>query len=73
MTELTLMRREIEEIPEATTRLLAQTEALLASAGHALKPKSSHSCRSLLHRRHGPVMKSLRPPFPYQQQSDSLQ
>ena len=40
MTELTLMRREIEEIPEAVARLLAQTEALLASAGHALKRKN---------------------------------
>ena len=40
MTDLTLMRREIEEIPEAAARLLAQTEALLASAGHALKRKN---------------------------------
>ena len=40
MTELTLMRREIEEIPEAAARLLAQTEALLASAGQALKRKN---------------------------------
>jgi len=40
MTELTLMRREIEEIPEAAARLLAQTEALLANAGQALKRKN---------------------------------
>ena len=40
MTDLTLMRREIEEIPEAAARLLAQTEALLASAGQALKRKN---------------------------------
>lgn len=40
MTELTLMRREIEEIPEAAARMLAQTEALLASAGQALKRKN---------------------------------
>jgi glucosamine--fructose-6-phosphate aminotransferase (isomerizing) len=38
--EKTFMRREIEEIPEAAARLLAESETLLASAGHALKRKN---------------------------------
>jgi glucosamine--fructose-6-phosphate aminotransferase (isomerizing) len=40
MTEMTLMRREIEEIPEAAARFLAKTEGMLASAGQALKRKN---------------------------------
>jgi glucosamine--fructose-6-phosphate aminotransferase (isomerizing) len=40
MTEPTFMRREIEEIPEAVARFLADSEALLANAGQALKRKN---------------------------------
>jgi glucosamine--fructose-6-phosphate aminotransferase (isomerizing) len=37
---MTLMRREIEEIPEAAARFLAATEGVLANAGQALKRKN---------------------------------
>jgi glucosamine--fructose-6-phosphate aminotransferase (isomerizing) len=40
MTEPTLMRQEIEEIPEAAGRFLSQSESVLASAGQALKRKN---------------------------------
>jgi len=40
MTNATYMRQEIEEIPEAAARFLAESEALLASAGQALKRKN---------------------------------
>jgi glucosamine--fructose-6-phosphate aminotransferase (isomerizing) len=35
-----MMRREIEEIPDVAARFLAESEALLASAGQALKRKN---------------------------------
>jgi glucosamine--fructose-6-phosphate aminotransferase (isomerizing) len=40
MTEPTHMRREIEEIPDAVARFLAESEGLLAGAGQALKRKN---------------------------------
>ena len=40
MTEKTFMRLEIEEIPEAVARFLAESEGLLANAGQALKRKN---------------------------------
>ena len=40
MINATYMRQEIEEIPEAAARFLAESEALLASAGQALKRKN---------------------------------
>ncbi len=39
-TDMTFMRREIEEIPEATARLLADQAAALAEAGAALRRQS---------------------------------
>ncbi|HZY68601.1 MAG TPA: SIS domain-containing protein, partial [Devosia sp.] len=39
MSETTHMQREIEEIPEATRRLLAEGEAQLRAAGEALRAK----------------------------------
>jgi len=40
MTEKTFMRQEIEEIPDAAQRFLAESEDLLASAGQALKRRN---------------------------------
>ena len=40
MTEKTLMRQEIEEIPQAARRLLTESEAILASAGQALRKRN---------------------------------
>ena len=39
MTDVTYMRREIEEIPEATRRFLSGSGARLAEAGAALREK----------------------------------
>jgi glucosamine--fructose-6-phosphate aminotransferase (isomerizing) len=40
MTDQTFMRQEIEEIPRATARFLAESETLLARAGQALRQKN---------------------------------
>jgi glutamine---fructose-6-phosphate transaminase (isomerizing) len=40
MTDTTFMRREIEEIPAATARFLAESETLLARGGQALRQKN---------------------------------
>ena len=40
MTNATLMRQEIEEIPDAAQRFLGESESLLASAGQAMKRKN---------------------------------